>query len=242
MTGQITAPIAQVTTPSLELPNTQGQKTRGICTLTFPGAAQPLQFRTNPNEITWDYELITKVQQTYGGRVVQVLGVKMDNLVVKVDCGAGGWPYAMYVAQFMRDMMVTQRNGQAGTFTYTTRNWKLKVFAKSIPFFDTVTETIRELELTFAIQEDIAGTNISSSIADALTKLQVGVGWLVSGFNNLDYAQGSGSAPNNDSGGGVSLGGTPSSLLATPVTSSISGGGMGLPAGLSGILGGFGGF
>lgn len=228
MTGMLTSPLGNPTTPALVLPTQQLNHNRGIATLSFPGAAYALTFRTNPNEVTWDYELITKVEQTYGGRVVQILGVKMDNLVVKVDCGQGGWPYAMQVVQYMRDMMVTQRNGKPGTFTYTTRNWRLNVFAKSVPFFDTVTETVRELELTFNVQEDVAQTNISQSIADALLKLQTGIGWTVSGFNN--FSAGSGSAPNTTQ--------NPNNPASTPIataaqaltgqTSSITNGDLGL--------------
>jgi hypothetical protein len=160
-----------------------------------------LQFRTNPNAITWDYSLITHIEQTYGGRVVQILGVKMDNLVVNVDCGQGGWAYAMYVVQFMRDMMVQQRNGQSATFNYTTRGWQLKVFALNVPFHDAVEETIRELKLEFKIQEDISGVQTAASLSDALNALQDGIGWAVSGFNN--FAAGAGSYPNNAAGGGA---------------------------------------
>jgi hypothetical protein len=205
MTGFIAPPISQLATPSLTLPTGQLQNTRGICTLSFGG--KTLQFRTNPNSITWDYQLITHVEETYGGRVIQILGVKMDNLVVKVDCGQGGLPYLMYVVQFMRDLMVTQRNGQPATFTYTTRNWNLKVFALNVPFHDEVTATIRELELRFKIQEDVAGTQISSAISDALNALQDGIGLLAAGLGSGAINSGPaqvGADINNASGGGLS--------------------------------------
>lgn len=239
MTGMISSPMPTVGIPSLVLPTSQLNQQRGLCTLSFGG--NTLNFRTNPNEITWDYELITKVEQTYGGRVIQILGVKMDNLVVKVDCGQGGWPYAMQVVQFMRDLMVTQRDGKPATFTYTTRNWNLKVFAKSIPFSDSMTETIRELELTFNVQEDVAGTNISKSISDFLTRLQAGMGWAVSGFNNLNYASGTGTAPNDAENPNNPLAATPTTVNPQAMTGSSTGsikdGSLGLVGGLN-LLGG----
>ena len=216
MTGLISSPVGQVATPSLGLPPQQGQNSRGVCTLSF--GSQTLQFRTNPNEITWDYQLITHVEETYGGRVIQILGCKMDNLKVKVDCGQGGLPYLMYVVQFMRDLMVTQRNGQPATFTYTTRNWKLKVFALDVPFHDSVTETVRELELSFKIQEDVAGTQTSASIASALSVLQDGIGLIAPLFGSGDInAATVGAGLNNASGGGLSqnLLSTPTSVAAT---------------------------
>lgn len=221
-TTQQTSPLGTYSVPSLNLPPQQLQTARGICTLSAPGQA-PLQFRTNPNEITWDYSLITHIEQTYGGRVVQILGVKMDNLVVKVDCGQGGWPYAMYIVQYMRDLMVNQRSGNAATFTYTTRNWRLKVFAENVPFHDSVGETVRELTLNFRIQEDISSVMTSASLSDALSALQDGIGWAVSMFNS--YSSGTGSSPNNASGGGPfsmfqnSVNATlPTALTAPPAT------------------------
>lgn len=215
--GFANPPISQYTAPSLQLPGQQLQTSRGLCQLTAPGLS-PLTFRTNPNSITWDYSLITHVEQTYGGRVIQILGVKMDNLRVTVDCGAGGWQYAMYVVGWMRDLMVTQRNGQAATFKYTTRNWVLKVFALNVPFHDAVTETVRELTLDFKIQQDVSGVQSSQSISDALSALSDGIGWVESVFNN--FAAGSGTAPNNAAGGGAatSLQSTFAATLPTAMT------------------------
>lgn len=247
--GQIAPPIAQITTPSLNLPNPQLQTTRGTCTLSGGGVGT-LTFRTNPNSITWDYELITHIEQTYGGRVVQILGVKMDNLSVKVDCGQGGWPYAMYVVQFMRDLMVTQRNGTPATFSYTTRNWQLKVFALNVPFHDAVPETVRELELNFKIQQDVTAAATSQALSNALNSIQAGLGFYQSEFNQ--YSSGTGSAPNDASGGGLTsalgLSVSPTVTLPTALTGppdtgipgldSISGLFGGLTGGFGGLLGG----
>lgn len=185
MTGALSPPFGQYTRPALGLPTSQLQA-RGLCTLSFGG--NTLTFRTNPNEVWWDYSLITHIEQTYGGRVVQILGVKLDNLVVKVDCGAGGWPYAMQVVQFMRDLMVTQRDGNPATFTYTTRGWNLKVFALNVPFADDVATTNRELELSFKIQQDVAGVSTNSALADAVALFADGIGWVQSIYNNADSA------------------------------------------------------
>jgi hypothetical protein len=184
MTAPLVSPFGQYVKPAFTLPPTQLNNSRGLCSLTFGN--NTLNFRTNPNSVTWDYNLVTHVQPTYGGRVVQILGVNMDHLSVKVDCGMGGWPYAMQVVQFMRDMMVTQRNGESGTFVYTTRGWHLKVFALNVPFADEVTSTVRELELEFKIQEDVSGLAVRASLTDALRRLSNGVGFYLNGYNNPD--------------------------------------------------------
>lgn len=154
---------------------------RGIATLEFGGRV--LRFRTNPNAVWWNYHLITSVDETYGGRVVQILGARVDDLVVTVDCGRGGWPYQRQIINFMRDMINDQRKGDPGRFTYTTRNWDLKVFALSVPFMDTVTATTREIELRFKVQEDVSGVQTSMSLRNELNRLQQGIGFRKSGYN-----------------------------------------------------------
>lgn len=231
MTTPNQSPIPQVATPSLNTPPTQLQATRGICTLSHPAVGAPLQFRTNPNSITWNYELKTHIDETYGGRVVQILGVKMDNLKVTIDCGQGGWPYAMYVVQWIRDLMVQQRNGLAATFVYTTRNWHLKVFADNLPYHDAVGETIRELELSFRIQEDISGVQTSSSLDEAFKLIADGIGFVASSFNNIDF--GGINIPNNEYGGGAGSQGSQSPNLPTAQTAPPV---PGIP-GADGILG-----
>lgn len=237
--GAATNPVANYTTPSLAPPSQQWQTSRGLCTLNAPGVGT-LQFRTNPNEITWDYQLKTHVEQTYGGRIIQILGARLDNLVVKVDCGQGGWPYANYVQQFLRNMMVTQRNGMPGTFTYTTRNWVLKVFSLNVPFEDQVTATVRELTLNFKVQQDVSGVQTASSIANALNALRVGIGFLGTEL----YGSGVGTAPNNAYGGGPAtiLQNTPMANQATALTGPLSSGLPGVEnivagSGLGGLFG-----
>jgi hypothetical protein len=220
MTGMLAAPIAQVTTPSLAPPAQQLSQARGTCTLNAPGVGV-LTFRTNPNEITWDYNLITHVEETYGGRVIQILGTKIDNLTVKVDCGQGGWNYAMYVVNFMRDLMVQQRNGQPATFTYTTRSWNLNVFAANVPFHDSVQETVRELTLQFQIQEDISGIQTSASLDAALQGMQDGIGWIANSFNNASFTGGAFTGANNTiagAGGASALQTTTNAILPTAAT------------------------
>jgi hypothetical protein len=155
---------------------------RGIASIEFNGKV--LRFRTNPNEIWWSYGLNTAVENTYGGRVVQILGAHIDDLVVKVECGRGGWPYLRQVVGFMRDMINDQRGKtDPGVFTYTTRNWRLKVWAVSVPFQDSVTATTREIELHFKVQEDVSGVQTSMSIASELRRLQDGIGFRKNEYN-----------------------------------------------------------
>jgi hypothetical protein len=146
---------------------------RGLCSLSWGG--RTFSFRTNPNEIWWSYELIRKVEDTYGGRVIQLLGTKMGDLRVKVEIGHGGWSYLMQVVLMLRDLLSDQRNGQTADFRYTTRNWHLKVYAMTVPFEDRVEATTREIELSFRIQEDVTGVLSRVTLDAELLRLQDGV-------------------------------------------------------------------
>jgi hypothetical protein len=150
-----------------------GAANRGLCTLQWQG--RTFRFRTNPNEIWWSYELLTNVEDTYGGRVVQLLGTRLGDLTVKVDCGQGGWSYLMQVVLYLRDLLSDQRNGNPAIFSYTTRNWKLQVYSMTIPFADQVTATTRELELNFKIQQDLTGVLSRVTVDAELARLVDGV-------------------------------------------------------------------
>jgi hypothetical protein len=154
----------------------------GICTLTHQGRA--FRFRTNPNEFNWDYTLNKRVDQTYGGRVVQLLGCKIDNFTFKVDCGAGGWAYANSVANFLKDVMIDQRNGIPATFEYTTRGWKFNCYVVSVPYSDAVEEVLRTLEINLKVQEDVSGVMSSASLWAELQSLQDGINFQRSKYND----------------------------------------------------------
>lgn len=150
-----------------------GGPNHGLCTLSFGNRV--FRFRTNPNEIWWSYDLITKAEDTYGGQVIQLLGTRLGDLQVKVEIGNGGWPYLMQVVLYLRDLMSDQRNGNAALFEYTTRNWALKVYSMTIPFADTWDATTREIELNFKVQEDTTGLLSKVTLDAELLRLQDGI-------------------------------------------------------------------
>lgn len=160
---------------------------RGIATLEFGGKI--LRFRTSPNEVWWSYKLLTHVENTYGGRVVQILGTRIEDLTVTVECGRGGWNYLVQIVNFMRDMINNQRQGKPGIFTYTTRGWQLKVYAVSVPFQDTVTAITREIELRFKVYEDVSGVQSSMALRSELARLQDGIGYTRNKYNAVDSVQ-----------------------------------------------------
>lgn len=170
-----------------------------LASLTYKG--KTLQLRTNPNLIRWTYTLNTKVDETYGGRVVQILSASMDDLTVTAEAGRGGWAYLYQVAVFMRDMMFEQRQGgEPGTFTYPTRNWVFKVYAVNFPFKDSWNEVAREFTLTFKIQEDVNGVVTSDTIAGEIERLKKGIEYEHNDFNTNSDDPGSAAWPTWGSG------------------------------------------
>ncbi len=157
---------------------------RGICSITHKG--KTLRFRTNPNTIRWTRKLNRAIDNTYGGRVIQLLSASIDDLVVKADCGRGGWEYKQEIVRFMRDLLIDQRQGEPATFEYNTRGWVMKVYATSVPFSDEKGAVLREFELNFKVQEDVSGVISQATLNSELARLQDGIGWHKSKYNQPD--------------------------------------------------------
>jgi hypothetical protein len=157
-----------------------GQK--GIASLSHAG--RTFRFRTNPNQFVWSYQLNKRIDQTYGGRVVQLLGTKIEDFSLKADSGLGGWDYFNRMAKFLRDVMVEQRDGSPATFEYTQRGWKFNCYIVSVPFEDSVEQVLREFEITMKVQEDISGVMSKNSLSAELNRLTDGVGFRRSKYND----------------------------------------------------------
>ena len=162
---------------------------RGIASLHHPRVGT-LRFRSNPKEFNWSYTLTKRIDQTYGGRVIQLLGTRIDDFSFKVDTGGlggpvqGGWPYLEKVTKFMRDIMIEQRGGVPATFEYTTRGWKFNAYLTSMPFADAVEEVLREFEVGLKVQEDVNGLMSTSTLSAELNRLKLGIGFHRSKYND----------------------------------------------------------
>lgn len=161
---------------------------RGIASLSHP-ATGALRFRANPKEFNWSYTLNKRIDQTYGGRVIQLLGTRIDDFTFKADSGLGRWAYANRVAKFMRDVMVAQRSGVPATFEYTTRGWRFNAFVVSVPFADAVEEVLREFEVGLKVQEDVSGLMSRNTLQAELRRLQDGIGFTRNQYNDPMYGQ-----------------------------------------------------
>lgn len=165
---------------------TDANPERGICSITYKGST--LRFRTNPNLIRWSYKLNTHVDTTYGGRVIQLLSTRIGDLRVTAEAGGGRWDYLQQVAKWFRDLLIDQRGGEPAEFAYTTRGWRLKVFAESIPFQDRLGDTLKSFDMSFKVQEDVTGVMSQWSLNQEIARLQDGIGFRRGKYNQPDPA------------------------------------------------------
>ena len=164
------------------------QDERGIASIYHPEVGT-FRFRSNPKQFNWAYTLNKRIDQTYGGRVIQLLGTRIEDFSFTADCGTGRWDYMNRVALFMRDVMIAQRRGRPATFEYTTRGWKFNAYVVSIPFADAVEEVLREFNVTLKVQEDVSGLISRNTLTAELRRLQDGLAFKRSKYNDPRGAQ-----------------------------------------------------
>lgn len=162
--------------------------------LTFSGGARTFVVRTNPNYISYSYNLRTKVFPTYGGRVVQILGVNYGTLQIEIESGSnktvngkpGGYAYFRSVIKWFRDTSLWQRNNKKPIrFTYPARNYVLDVFLKNIDIADDLQNVLRPLQITMEIEDDFTGLLTGDIIRSELDYFQDGIGYEANPYNDL---------------------------------------------------------
>lgn len=119
----------------------------GTATLGYPGGPA-IGFRLDPELLSWDWQIITSVQETIGGRVIQVLGAYLNDLTVQGSfgqdhsAGANGvsWKQAEAFLELIRQIMdyqaqdANQQNQmhRPAVFTYPPKNWRFNVYVKDL--------------------------------------------------------------------------------------------------------------
>jgi len=162
--------------------------------LTFTGGARNFILRTNPNYITYGYTLRTKTFPTYGGRVVQILGVNYDTVQIEIESGSpkelngqpGGYAYFRSVIQWFRDTSLWQRNNKTPIrMTYPARNYVLDVFLKSIMIADDLQNVVRPLQIEMEIEDDFTGLLTGDLVTNELKRFADGVGYEENQYNSF---------------------------------------------------------
>ena len=116
----------------------------GTATLGFRGGPA-VAFRIDPDNITWNFEILTSVTETLGGRVIQVIGSYLNDLTVQGSFGQDrrtprgeSWRQAeafLVLVQQIMDAQAADANRQAqmhppAVFSYPPKSWKFQVYVK----------------------------------------------------------------------------------------------------------------
>jgi hypothetical protein len=170
-------------------------------------AQSTLQLRVDPEAIMYNYVLNTKTDETYGGRVIQILSTTVTDLMVPCMAGKGGRQYLGQVASFFKDMMIWQRDSQnLGTFSYSPRNISLRVYAAALQIDDSTGNITFPFTMMFKVMEDITGQAAGNAIDAEINKLKDGVGYTRNQYNDPDMNPPP-PVPATDPNGGVTAGG-----------------------------------
>jgi len=116
----------------------------GMATLGFAGGPS-VAFRIDPESIDWNWQIITNVVETIGGRVIQVIGAYLDDLVVTGSFGQDhstplgvSWLQAEAFLSLITQIMEfqSQDSNKQGMmqppaiFTYPPLNYRFQVYVK----------------------------------------------------------------------------------------------------------------
>jgi len=118
----------------------------GIASIAFSGGPS-LKFRLDPEDIQWDFKILTNVTETMGGRVVQVIGATLSDCIVKGSVGEqrgtshlNSWQLAEAFFAKIAEMMDFQTRGANGksamvapaVFSYPPLDVRLAVYIKAV--------------------------------------------------------------------------------------------------------------
>ena len=163
--------------------------------LTFSGGSRNFIVRTNPNYISYSYALRTQSYPTYGGRVIQILGVNYGTLSIEIESGSkktvngkvGDYAYFRSVIEWFKDTSIWQRNNkQPIKFTYPARSYVLNVFLKNLIISDDLQNVLRPLQIEMEIEDDFTGLLTKDILDNELKYFQDGIGYEKNVYNDLD--------------------------------------------------------
>jgi hypothetical protein len=119
----------------------------GTATLGYPGGPS-VAFRVDPDLIDWTWSVQTNVIETIGGRVIQVLGARLDDLTVQGSLGQDhankttgeSWQQAQAFLTTVTAIMEQQASDAnqnslmhpPAVFTYPPRGWRWNVYVKAL--------------------------------------------------------------------------------------------------------------
>src|SRR6478609_7732966 len=117
-------------------------------------AHRTFAFHIDPYNIQWGYKLRTQTTDTYGGRVVQILGVELNTLTIETVAGGEGYPYLEEMQAFFREMGLWQqrKNATPATFAYPPKDYTLKFWAQRFSYQNSLDNVVYPIQIVGQIQ------------------------------------------------------------------------------------------
>lgn len=151
-----------------------------------------ISFRLDPERVSWGYKVKTNVTSTVGGKVVQIFGVVIDDLILFGSFGRGGFLAQLDFYNKMRALLDKQSSEEIPKpvrFIFPARGWDMNVYIKAIsdPESDTSMQVRPnrinpQWQITLFVSD--GGTKLKKvAMDDYLKRLAEGIGWEVSDFN-----------------------------------------------------------
>lgn len=152
------------------------------------------EFRVNPEEVSWNFNVRTSATSTIGGKVIQVLGVDVSDMTVTGSFGKGGrveqqqfldWAIARTKSQTEQDKAIVR-------FRLPDKGWDFGVKIKSLTesssrrSVDLQTTNINpSFTLTLHVEDDLQNITELKRAAQAayVAELSQGVGWKRTEYN-----------------------------------------------------------
>lgn len=149
--------------------------TQPQASLTSPIASHHFAF--NPDEVKWSFSNNTVSRDTVGGRVVQLLSSKVEQMTVVGRAGSRG--ELQRLAQNLKKIMEYQIKTQnAVHFKVPSRKWNFKVYIQNVSSLGwDYSATSYPYEIALMIQEDLTGLSSKAVEKEALSRLAQGIGY-----------------------------------------------------------------
>ena len=143
----------------------------------FDGPLGRYDLAVDPNSVTYGYNLRTAETETYGGKVVQILGAEaVSPVVVSAEAGSGGWDELYRVAYFIRGYMGAAEKRHVH-FVFPQKGWDMEGWFLGFPRFFVDLETLSpSYQVPFHVEWE-NGQLAESAISAELQKIQDGIGF-----------------------------------------------------------------
>lgn len=174
------------------------------------GTLGGIPFTFDPNAVAWRYATKTKTTDTVGGKVVQVFGTVLSDMIVKGQFGSGG-PVAQsaFLAQVEAwvDAQVGTPDGQNASqylfngntiqFIFPPRGWDFPVYITnytqsgqgfSVELDNQIINYPWELTLMIASQNTTLQAVTDASLVGAINRISANLGWYPNIYNGPVFA------------------------------------------------------